>query len=173
MLLTPAFNSATPSLSDERTSTLRSTDIDIPFPHDAEDAIFLFDFMLTRDIPLICTFERYNRLLGLCDRYGCDIIVERIISRLDPLISQAPWAVFCLASHAGDVNLARKALCMLHLEKEERDLGALSMSVASASKCTLPYLMGFFRLVPSYKLSEGNDRLYWSDVAPYFVPVSK
>jgi hypothetical protein len=103
--------------------------------------------MQSSHIPPLTDFAQVGRVLELFKQYDCPIPTERLISRLTPLVSQATWAIFCLASHQNDIVLAKKALACMEDDKDYWSLCAgNSGMLKDAPKPSLGYLCSLFRI---------------------------
>jgi hypothetical protein len=118
----------------------------IDFPHNHDDVSLFLDFMHKRDIPTAVNFAQYERVLGLCEIYSCDIIVERIVARLHAVVTQAPWSAFCIASHLDDLALAKAALAVMEHDENIAYLEVKTITLDLASRCAMPYFLGYTRI---------------------------
>ncbi|WWC86650.1 uncharacterized protein L201_001527 [Kwoniella dendrophila CBS 6074] len=86
-----------------------------PIPIDAKSSeleLFL-DYMVKYSPPLVETWTQAQQLFSLADKYGCEVVQDRLNYRLCHLVNQAPWTFFCFASEHKLLHLGRKALnCM-------------------------------------------------------------
>jgi hypothetical protein len=146
----------------------------IDFPHDPEDVIQLLDYMHKRQVPKFTTFKAYENVVRLADRYGCDIVIDRIVARLYNVVDTAPWKIFCLASHVEELELAKVALNQLALDPEARHLKVGEFTTALASGCTLPYFLGFVSLAVEHSSSGyrymGYTGVQWTASVDKFKP---
>jgi hypothetical protein len=72
--------------------------------------------MHKREMPKNTDVTQYGRLLKLCDQYGYDSIVERLVTPLYGLVEQEPWEIFSIASSLDNIGLAKAALVVIKLD---------------------------------------------------------
>jgi hypothetical protein len=138
-----------PSVGNPPGDTNSTTANIIPIDATASDLGILLDFMTkrARDVKIPSDTAVYRRILKLCDLYGCDLIVEKVFISIRSLLSIAPWDVFVIASHSGDVDLAKDAIQKLGGTVEAEKLTLKSMDLKMAGQATLSFTMGLLRAV--------------------------
>ncbi|OCF36125.1 hypothetical protein I317_06889 [Kwoniella heveanensis CBS 569] len=150
-----------------------------PVPMDAHssDLTLLLDLMREDNPDMTNDWQQCRRVLDLCYKYQCRIVVDRFRLRLKPLAAQAPWDMFCMASHCDDVSLAKKALKAMESDKVDRELSISRMPLQKARHATLPYLLGLFVSMDKVSTSRYDDGypptgyIPWRQVGQNFKPV--
>ena len=143
------------------------------------------DLMHMRQPPSQLVWSQKDRLLKLCDDYGCASVAERAVFTMHESVHKDPWAVFCLASQRGNLALAKSALRALgHGEYEPR---VAHLTPAMVGGVTLPYLLGLFNAVVKiaghhasngvgeehhhHEAAHDGAKITWKAIADKFHPV--
>ncbi|WWC58290.1 uncharacterized protein I303_100829 [Kwoniella dejecticola CBS 10117] len=112
--------------------------------------------------------------LELCQTYQAGIIGELIRSSLRPVIDQAPWEIFCLASIFNDVRLARKATKLMGRNGYTSGipLALETIYLEDAAQPTLAYLLGLLKAIEMDRSQIIARYSQWNNVAKQFSPLT-
>ncbi|WWD07392.1 hypothetical protein V865_005490 [Kwoniella europaea PYCC6329] len=147
----------------------------IPIDTKSSDLELFLDYMMKFPPPLVRYWSTAAQLFSLADRYGCPIVHDRLRFRLGDIAMQAPWEVFCFASHENDSDLARKALEKMGQDLTRNEMTLTDMAAKDILKPTAPYLVGLLYQLERNRAVTWNKRSYrndvnWDIMAKYFTP---
>lgn len=78
----------------EATRTKGNMDFDV----DPMTLHLFFDLVTNKPVPKGTSWHGYKQVLGLCDMWDSPTIGEIALTRLQAMVGDAPWEIFCMAS---------------------------------------------------------------------------
>ncbi len=137
------------------------TSLAIPIDYDAKDILTWLNFMHESEPNY--SIPDLKRAFEICDAFGCPLVIEGFIYALHSDVREDPWEIFCIASHRDNLPLATAAIAVFGCDDKSALLNA-GLPLRMAAEVSLPYLIGFYRLINS----KGNQP--WDVVASRFSP---
>ncbi|OCF53985.1 hypothetical protein L486_08519 [Kwoniella mangroviensis CBS 10435] len=137
----------------------------------SEDLTYFLNFMYKCHAEAPQTWDQAKRILDLCDKFDCEIVSKRIRCRLKRVVRGDPWEAFALASHHHDIKMAEWASRGLGFDEKRKNITSDTISLADASKVSLPYLLGFLHLSHSSVSWNETTRTYeknWNSLGKKF-----
>ncbi|OCF53983.1 hypothetical protein L486_08517 [Kwoniella mangroviensis CBS 10435] len=147
----------------------------IPIDTKSSDLELFLDYMTKYPPPLVSSWSMVESLFSLADKYGRPIVHERLKFRLGLVAMNAPWEVFCFASHENDSDLARKALEKMVEDSSRNQMILTDISAKDKLEPTTPYLVGLLDQLGSNRTATWNSRsrrndVNWEHMAKHFAP---